>query len=239
MNLQDLRRDAAHGGWTRVLVARTTTRLQNWLGVHVFRVNFRPTPKDPLEPAPPNGIRLCLLRPEELLEAAADPELDLDPDFIRAAVAQGDVTVGAFEGARLVAYSWSTFVAAPFYEGLWVRVGRPYRYIYKSLTRPSHRARRIYIAIMRLADAHFLERGCAGEIGFTNIANLASLGSQRSLGRRKVGYTGYITLFGQCFSFRTPAVKRLGVVIFRPPARVPNQARAGPGPVAVTMTTGD
>jgi hypothetical protein len=214
MNLQDLRRDAAHGGWTRVLVARTAAQLQNWLGVHVFRVNFRPTPKDPLKPEPPNGIRLCLLRSEELLEAAADPELDLDPDFIRAAVAQGDVVVGAFEGARLVAYSWSTFVAAPFYEDLWVGVEQPYRYIYKSLTRPSHRARRIYIAIMRFADAYFLDRDCAGEIGFTNIANLASLGSQKSLGRRKVGYTGYMKLFGQCFSFRTPAVKRLGIVIY-------------------------
>lgn len=221
MNIQDLRRDAAHGGWKRVLLARAAARLQNWLGVHVFRVNFRPTPKDPPEPAPPDGIRLCLLRPEELLEAAADPELDLDPDFVRAAAAQGDVTFGAFEGKRLVAYSWSTLVGAPFYEDLWVRVGWPYRYIYKSMTRPSYRARRIYIAIMRFADAYFLERDCAGEVGFSNIANLASLGSQRSLGRQKVGYVGYVTLFGQCFSFRTPAVKRLRIVIFRPRARFP------------------
>lgn len=59
-----------------------------------------------------------LVRPEELLRAADDPELQLHPDFVRGALARGDFAFGAFEGDRLVGYTWRTFTAAPYFDGL-------------------------------------------------------------------------------------------------------------------------
>jgi hypothetical protein len=221
MNLTSLRRDAAHVGLIWALVARAMTRLQLWLGIHVFRVNLRPLPERPVESAPPEGIRLCVMRLEELLEASADPELGLEPDFIRAAGTRGDLICGAYEGDRLIGLSWRTSTAAPMFEGLWVGVRARCHYAYKSFVRPSHRGRRIHIAIIRFADRYSLEKGCTSEIGFVNIANVASLGAAKSLGRRKIGYAGYVTLFGQRLSFRTAAVRKAGVVIFTPRARVP------------------
>jgi len=220
MNLIGLHRDAAHVGVIGALLARAIARLQQWLGIHIFRVNLRVLPRHPVEPAPPEGIRLCPLRLEDLLQASADPELGLEPDFIRTALANGDLVVGAFEGDRVVGFLWRSVIAAPFYEDLWVRIGPHHHYAYKSFVRPSHRGMRIHIALARLADKHSVEKGCTGEIGFANIANVASLGAARSLGRRRIGYAGYVMLFGHSVSFRTPAVRDLGFVIFRPEAPV-------------------
>jgi hypothetical protein len=221
MNLTGLHRDAAHVGMIGALLARAIARLQQWLGIHIFRVNLRVLPRHFVEPAPPEGIRLCPLRLEDLLQASADPELGLEPDFIRTALANGDLVVGALEGDRLIGYLWRSAIAAPFVEDLWIRIGPRHHYAYKSFVRPSHRGMRIHIALSRLADKNSIERGCTGEIGTINIANVASLGAAKSLGRHRIGYAGCVMLFGHSVSFRTPAVRELGLVIFRPDAPVP------------------
>ena len=82
--MQALRQDAAYSGWIRTVLARALAKLQRWLGMQVFRVNLRPIAEHPPEPRPPDGIRLCLMRLEELLDAAADPEFGFDPAFARA-----------------------------------------------------------------------------------------------------------------------------------------------------------
>jgi GNAT superfamily N-acetyltransferase len=220
MNLSGLHRDAAHVGVIRALLARGIARLQLWLGIHIFRVNLRVLPRHLVELVPPEGIRLCPLRLEDLLQASADPELGLEPDFIRTALANGDLVVGAFEGDRVVGFLWRSIIAVPFYEDLWIRTGPGHHFAYKSFVRPSHRGMGIHIALARLADKHSVEKGCTGEVGYVNIANVASLGAAKSLGRRRIGYAGYLMLFGRSVSFRTPAVRDLGVVIFRAEAPV-------------------
>jgi hypothetical protein len=216
MDLQILQRDASYAGWVRTVLAWLLWRLQIWSGIQVFRVNLRPIPADAPPPAPPDGIRLCLLRLDQLLEAAADPELDLGPDFIRDALARGDIAFGAYEGERLVGCSWRTATAAPLAESLWTRIGPRCHHVYKTFVRPSHRGRHIHVAMTRFADRISVERGCPAEIGFVNICNLASLGAAKRLGRPRVGYAGYIVLFGHCIPFRTRGLKKLGIVVFKP-----------------------
>jgi GNAT superfamily N-acetyltransferase len=221
MNLDSLRRDAAHWGWMRTLFSRVLGRLQAWAGLHVFRAQVRPLPRHFVAPDPPDGITVCVLQVEQLLEASADPELGLDPEFIRITLAQGDLVCGAYEGGRLVGYAWRTAVAAPFYNGLWVKAGYRYHYAYQTFVLPSHRGRQVHTAILRLADRCSLERGCTAEIDLMPVHNLASRGAARSLGRRGVGYAGYLSVFGNSISFRTPQVRDIGVVIFKPHARIP------------------
>ena len=215
MNLQDLRRDAAHSGWIWALLARGLWRAQIWLGMQIFRVNLRHMRADAPDRAPPEGIRLCVMRLEDLLEASADIEFDFDPAFARAALARGDMVFGAYDGERLVSLTWRTPVAAPLAEPVWTRVGPRCHHAYKTYVRPSHRGRHIHTAVSRFADRYSIEKGCPSEIGLVNIGNLASLGAARSIGRPKVGYAGYFTLFGHCILFRTPGVKRIGVELFR------------------------
>jgi hypothetical protein len=221
MNVHALRMDAAHSGWARTLLARGLARVQAWLGFYLFRVNVRPFPPQSSEPDPPAGVAVCVLQLEQLLEASADPELDLDPGFIQTTLAQGDLVCGAYEDGRLVGYAWRTSVAAPYYQGLWIKAGHRYHYSYRTFVLPSHRGRYIHTAILRLADRESVKRGCVAEVDLSPIANLASLGAGNALGRRQVGWAGYLSLFGSSFSFRTPRVKDIGIVIFRPRARIP------------------
>jgi hypothetical protein len=49
-----------------------------------------------------------------------------------------------------------------------------------------------------------------------NLSNLESVGAAKSLGRRKVGYAGYLRLFGRCITFRTAGTRKIGVGLFKP-----------------------
>jgi hypothetical protein len=152
--------------------------------------------------------------PEELFRAANDPDLDLSLDFVRDALARGDMAFGAFDGDDLVGYTWRTFTAAPDGGGLWARVSRPYQYSYKAFTRPSWRGKRVHVAITFFADAYLLGRGYAFEVGYMEINNFASIGVANFLGRRRIGYAGYVKAFGCRIPFRTPAVQKIGFELF-------------------------
>lgn len=214
MGLGRLRADIRQWGWARALFIRLMSQLQRHAGLRVYRVNLRPLTRRACAPDVSSGIALRVPTPEELRKAGDDPDLDMRPDFVRDALARGDIAFGAFDGDRLVGYTWRTFAAAPHIDGLWVTVDRPYQYSYKGFTRPSHRRRRIHAAITYFADVYLLERGHAAEVGFTEVTNLASLAVADFMGRRKIGYAGHMNWFGSKASFRTPAVKKIGVALF-------------------------
>ena len=193
---------------------RVMSGLRRYAGICICRVGVRPLSGHAPRPDLPSGIHLRIVQPNELLNAADDPELDLHPEFVRAALARGDMAFGAFERDCLVGYSWRTFTAAPHFEGLWARVGRPYFCGYKAFTRPSHRGKRIHVAVALFSDSCLLERGYAAEVGLVDISNFASLHTAKVLGRRRIGYAGYVKLFGRCIPFRTAAVRKIGLELF-------------------------
>ena len=185
--------------------------LRRYAGLHIYRINVRPLVRQSAEPYLPSGITVRIVPPEELLKAAGDPDLDLGLDFVRDALVRGDMAFGAFERDRLVGYTWRTFTAAPDRDGLWARVSHPYQYSYKAFTRPSYRRKRIHVAITFVADAYLLRRGYMFEVGYMEIDNFSSIGVADFLGRRRIGYAGYVKWFGRSIPFRTPAVKKIGV----------------------------
>src|SRR6267142_2415271 len=211
---ENLRADAIRWGWKRSFLIRVVSALRRYAGLHIYRINVRPLVAQSPAPRLPGGITVRIVPREELLKAAGDPGLDLDLDFIRDALARGDMAFGAFEGRRLVGYTWRTFTAAPDRDGLWARVSHPYQYSYKAFTRPSHRRKRIHVAITAFADAYLLRRGYAFEVGYLEITNFASIGLADFLGRRKVGYAGYVKWFGRSIPFRDHAVKKIGAELF-------------------------
>lgn len=209
---ENLLADIHQWGWKRSALARVMSMLRRYACLRVYRVNARPLSAGrSREPRLPDGIAVRIVAPDELFGAAGDPELDLDRDFVRDALARGDLAFGALEGDRLVGYTWRTFSAAPDRDGLWVRVSRPYQYSYKAFTRPSHRRKRIHVAITFFADAYLLARGYRFEIGYTEISNFSGIGLADFMGRLKIGYAGHVNWFGRCIPFRTPAVRKIGV----------------------------
>ena len=225
MDLQSLLTDASRAGWMKALLARLGAHLEKALGLWIYRVNIRPLESgQPARHADrmPDGITsVRALTEADLLEGSKDDDLELEPAFIRSALARGDLSWGAFENDKLVGYTWRSPSIAPFRDGLWIRIGMPLHYVYKSYTRTTHRGKGIHVAITRVADQHMLEIGRPAEVGFIDIANIQSLGAARSLGRLKVGWAGYVKLFGRRFTFRTPGVAATRSEFFVPGARQP------------------
>ena len=220
MDLHSLRTDADRSGWIVAVVVRLLAHLEKALGVWIYRVNVRLLGESPAKPhRVPEGITIRALTEADLLEASTDRELYLDPDFIRGAMARGDLCCGAYLGEALVAYTWRAPATAPFRDDLWVRVKDPLHYVYKSFTRPEHRGKGLHIALTRDADSYMLKAGRPAEVGFIDISNVQSLGAARSLGRRKIGWAGYTRVFGRCYMFRSGGVKDAGAEFFVPESR--------------------
>ncbi len=211
---ENLQADVGRWGWMRSLLIRVVSALRRFAGLHIYRINVRPLVAQSPAPCLPNGITVRIVPPEELLKATGDPDLDLSFEFVRDALARGDMAFGAFEGDRLVGYTWRTFTATPDRDGLWARVSHPYQYSYKGFTRPSHRRKRIHVAITSFADAYLFRRGYSFELGYTEIDNFAAIGVAGFLGRRRIGHAGYVKWFGRSVPFRTPAVRKIGAELF-------------------------
>src|SRR5213082_1332977 len=85
MKLENLRAEIKRWGWMRVLFKHLMCYLRKYAGLHIYRVNKRPLGRHPGTPDLPNGITLAIAPPEKLVAAAADPELHMEPSFVRAA----------------------------------------------------------------------------------------------------------------------------------------------------------
>ena len=214
--LARLRADAQRWGWTRVVLARLAQSLRDRAGIHFYGVNLRPLDARPPAPALPPGIRVCRVPAETLLRAAEDPELDLDRGFMREALARGDLCFGALEGGRLVSYAWRSLGTAPARDGMWVRIAPPFHYAYKAFTLPAWRGRHLHIAVSLASDEHFRASGRGAEVGFNEITNYAIRAAADYLGRRRIGYAGYLKWFGRRIPFRTRAVEKIGFEFFEP-----------------------
>ncbi len=213
-----LRDDARRWGWTRVLVARAAEWLRHHAGVRFYRVNLRPLDRRFPAPALPPGVRVCLVPAETLLRASGDPELDLDPGFVSDALARGDLCFGALEGERLLSYAWRSLGVAPAREGMWVRVARPHHYAYKAFTLPKWRGKHLHIAVSLASDEHFRAHGSGAEVGYNEVTNYAIGAAADYLGRRRIGYAGYLNWFGRRIPFRTRSLGKIGFEFFEPPS---------------------
>ena len=160
--------------------------------------------------SPPEGYEARFPSREELLLAAADSELSLTPDFIEAATARGDVCNGMFRQGKLVAYMWRTTSLAPHTDNVWVETRKPYRYGYKAFTSPAYRGQHLPETLATICAQRFIEAGFTHHVGFVETHNASSHTSELRRGSKKIGYAGYVNVFGKIVGFRTPGVAKTG-----------------------------
>jgi hypothetical protein len=214
--LARLRAEARRWGWARVAIARLATPLRERAGIHFYGVNLRPLDARPPAPALPHAVRVCRVSASTALRAAEDPELDLERAFVREALARGDLCFGALVGERLVSYAWRSLGAAPARDGMWVRVAPPFHYAYKAFTLPAWRGRRLHVAVSLASDEHFRAHGVGAEVGYNELTNYAIGAAADYMGRRRIGYAGYLKWFGRRIPFRTRALEKIGFEFFEP-----------------------
>lgn len=161
---------------------------------------------------PNREVRAATL--DELITAASDSRSNLDAQWVREAHARGEVCYAVFEGDRILSYSWRTLHPTPHEKGLEIRFNPGYVYGYYAFTHPLHRRQGLQNAVDYYSDHHLKEQGYQYGLGFIETYNYASLIAQRKRGARKVGYAGYLTLFGRVFTFRSPGAKKYGFGFF-------------------------
>ncbi|MEX1033713.1 MAG: hypothetical protein WDZ30_10160 [Cellvibrionaceae bacterium] len=188
------------------------SRLKRW--VTLCAVNVRPLYKNPDLPrlAPEREVRM--VSTDELIVASADPIYDLDPDFIKKAQGRGELCMAVFEGGKILAYLWRTFASTGHEKGLWVHFDERYVYGFKAFTHPDYRQQRLQHSLSYTFDTLLRERGYSHCIAFIETHNFPSLISDKKRGHRRVGYAGYLTLFGRVIPFRTPGARRHGFGFF-------------------------
>ena len=186
----------------------------DYLGIHVFVIRTRFTTPETPHPCDLPAIEYRLIDSDTLIQASDDPALDLDREFIQAALERGDLAFGAFDKSLLVSYVWRSTASAPDTDDLWVRVDRPYCYSYKSYTRRDYRGNHIVPALILYSDREMLKFDYTHRAGFIEITNFASLALGNRMDSRLIGHAGYLKWFGRHFTFRTRAVAEIGFEFF-------------------------
>jgi hypothetical protein len=167
-------------------------------------------------PDVPDGITFRVVQRDEYAKAGYEPELALEPRFLKGAADRGDDMIGAFTGARLISYVWRARGWAPHVDGLRVRVSAPNCYAYKSFTVPAYRGKRISPATHLHSDIAMAREGYTHRVGFVAITNYESLAMGKHMNSRIIGYAGYGRWFGRYFPFRTRGARETGFEFFRP-----------------------
>lgn len=202
-----LKVEAHRYGWFKVAYRILMDRLQPVIRLYQISSRSLDAATPPTE-TPADEIRFATR--EDLVTAAQQIPEELSVEFIDQALGRGDQCLAAFKDNMIVSFGWRAYGGdAPHTSKIWVRVRPPYRYGYKSYTRPEFRG--LHIMDARRHDSECISRGFTKGISFIETHNLPSLRrSWRRADKDLIGYAGHINLFGTHFFFRTPGVRRAG-----------------------------
>lgn len=186
------------------------------IGLEVFVVRICETPRSTtsIQSELP-GVKFREANEEELLDAANDAALPIGDDFIRKAIARGDLAFAAFHESQMVAYVWRSIASAPHTADCWVRVAQPYCYSYNSFVIPEFRGKRLVPALIMFSDQEMLKRGFTHRAGIIATSNFASLAMGKSMNSQIVGRTGFWHFLGRYRFFRTRPVADMGFELYQ------------------------
>ncbi len=191
-------------------------RLERCFGLHVYRVRARPLVTAPSLAPLPIGWTVRQVRHSELVRLSDDESLGLSLKFVDDPISAKATMTAVFEGERIVSYAFATLGGAPHGDGIWVHCEAPFRYSFKSYTRPSHRGLRLSTYTSLCSDVLFMRLGCTQAISYTNICNFASIRTEASKGNRYIGIAGHLSIGRLHLTFRSPGCRRAGFRFFTP-----------------------
>ena len=185
--------------------------LRRICGLHLYTVQVGHYAAGGEVPELPSDFEIRILTPAEIRYYVNSPRLDFRESFVNAALARGDVTIGAFKDDRLVGYSWRALRGPVPHSAGWEVIWNPgLVYRYKAFTLQEHRGLHINEALDKLVDRHLGEHGHPMGLSFVDVTNLPSLRSLARKGRQRIGYAGHFEWRTQRFAFRTPGCRAVG-----------------------------
>ena len=173
---------------------------------------------DPEPPEVPPGYDTRQLSKSDLEPFVDKVDTDLTQSFLDEAFAKGDDCVGTFYRAQLVAFSFDSRTRTRVTDQLDVLIPEGFKYGYKAWTDKAHRRKNLSKMISHVkwkeVPRDYGERG----IWYIETHNYQSRlhgyihPRQWSL---RVGYVGWITLFGREIPFNSRWAKKVGMEFVR------------------------
>ena len=211
MRISELRRSFASFGAVRTLADLALRIINRVVLLHLVKAvalegrSDRFGSCDDCDP----DYRFCRLDEETLRRFTSDPGCELSEGFLRDAFARGDACYGFLRGAELAAYSWytrrPTLVGLP---GVELRFSDRWVHIYKGLTHPAHRGRRLHGRGMTKALALQLAGGARGLISYVDVTSWAARRSLQRAGYVAFGSVVVVRLFGRYLLWASPGCRR-------------------------------
>jgi len=220
--MKDGRQLSFHERWglTAAALKVLLTALRRYLGIHLYGIYAREMEMPSATvPAMPGFIfrMFELSAAEDLIARSTREELGMSAEFIRSALAKGDVCDAVIRDGEVVSYSWSAFTPTRDDGGVFVGFGNRYRYGYKAYTLPAYRGQHLQRVNKPMRDRYCLEtRGRTHTIAFISIDNRPSIRMTTSLGYQRAGLAGYISLGPLFIPFRTGGARAQGFYFFMP-----------------------
>ena len=203
-------------GWWRTLLDKLHRSARKFLGIHVYLLRVREQKVADSLPQEADGFVFRRIEADKLRELCQQPDLDLAPAFVEAAIERGDVAFGVFYGNELGSYAWRSVTSAPHTDEIWARLKPPYCYSYKQFTPPAYRGRRLGTTTALFADSEMCKRGYTHVAGYVSMTNYASIAMGNANNSEIIGRGIYLSWFGQLFQFRSKRLREIGFEFYRP-----------------------
>jgi hypothetical protein len=193
-------------GWVQTIYAACMRRLAQ-AGFHLFIVELGDDRPDITSPRLPDGYSARATGLEELWPWVGN-DYGLSESFLRGAIVRGDRCVANFFNGELVGYGFVTQVGAPVTDQLEVVIDE--RLVY-----PDHRRKHLSHARGRLNRQFFPLTEGRRTVDYVAVHNLASKLKHPDIHPVRLGYCGYIRLFGREYPFTQPTPRRFGFRLVR------------------------
>lgn len=181
-------------------------------GMHLNSVN-------PAYLSCPPGYTGGFLSEVQLRRFALDPRNEMDSDFLDEALAKGDRCYALLKDGHLAAYSWYSLQPTRIHPPqLVLEFDARHVYMYKGMTHPEHRGRRLYPIGINRALQWYQRCGKSGLVAYVESHNLDSLKSCLRLGYRIFGSIYLLRLLGRYLILNLPTCRRFGFRLRELPA---------------------
>ena len=164
----------------------------------------------------PAGIDIRVLQAGEVGALCGTDGIQVDADFLRSAAQRRDECTAAFDGARLVSFSWNSTTLAPLSAGWLVGAGPQCVYGYKTATLPDYRGRGLSTCLILHQHREAFANGKI-VVAYTDATNDRALVSAARLGRPRIGL---VVMWGKGADIRmwiSPTARQVGFTIRRDP----------------------
>lgn len=167
----------------------------------------------------PPGYTGGFLSEVQLRRFAQDPRNEMDSDFLDEALAKGDRCYALLKDGYLAAYSWYSLQPTRIHPPqLVLEFDARHVYMYKGMTHPEHRGRRLYPIGINRALQWYQRCGKAGLVAYVESHNLDSLKSCLRLGYRVFGSVYLLRVLDRYLIVNLPTCRRFGFHLRELPA---------------------